>query len=103
MRPDGLARLRNAKTALQQRLSRTIARTERLSASKMRGGMLLDAPLAEGALHATDIRAFLGAQSIADAVDEGDVVEYWKSAPYLFTFMDNYALSCAANRGFQRK
>ena len=26
---------------------------------------------------------------------KGDVVEYWKSAPYLFNFMDNYALKQA--------
>ena len=27
--------------------------------------------------------------------NKGDVVEYWKSAPYLFNFMDNYALKQA--------
>ena len=46
-------------------------------------------------LHAVDVRAFLGAQSVGDAVEQGDVVEYWKSAPYLFNFMDNYALKKA--------
>src|ERR1017187_5343497 len=95
MTPDGLTRLRTAKTALQQRLCRVMARTERLASSNMRGGMLLDAPPADASLHAVDVRAFLGAQRVADAVEEGDVVEYWKSAPYLFNFMDNYALKRA--------
>ena len=95
MTPEGLTRLRRAKTALQQRLCRVMARTERLASSSMRGGMLLDAPPAAASLHAVDVRAFLGAQSVADAVDEGDVVEYWKSAPYLFNFMDHYALKRA--------
>jgi len=95
MTPDGLARLRTAKAALQHRLSRVMARTERLASSKMRGGMLLDAPPADAALHGIDVRAFLGAQSVADAVKQGDVVEYWKSAPYLFNFMDDYALKKA--------
>ena len=95
MTPDGLARLRTAKTALQQRLCRVMARTERLASSKARGGMLLDAPAADGSLHAVDVRAYLGAQSVGDAVEQGDVVEYWKSAPYLFNFMDNYALKKA--------
>ncbi len=72
-----------------------MARTERLASSNMRGGMLLDAPPADASLHAVDVRAFLGAQRVADAVEEGDVVEYWKSAPYLFNFMDNYALKRA--------
>jgi hypothetical protein len=92
MTVDGLARLRKAKMALQQRLCRVMARTERLASSDHRGGMLLDAPPADASLHAVDVRAFLGAQNVADAVEEGDVVEYWKSAPYLFNFMDNYAL-----------
>src|ERR1035441_4884159 len=72
-----------------------MARTERLASSKARGGMLLDAPPTDGSLHAVDVRAYLGAQSLGDAVEQGDVVEYWKSAPYLFNFMDNYALKKA--------
>jgi hypothetical protein len=95
MTADGLARLRRAKMALQQRLSRVMARTERLASSDHRGGMLLDAPPADASLHAVDVRAFLGAQGVADAVEQGDVVEYWKSAPYLFNFMDKYALKQA--------
>lgn len=55
--PDGLARLRRAKDALQQRLRRVIARTERLATASQRGGMLLDAPPADATLHAVDVRA----------------------------------------------
>ena len=95
MTPDGLARLRSAKVALQQRLRRVMARTERLASTTERGGMLLDAPPASASLHTVDVRAFLGAQTVADAVEQGDVIEYWKSAPYLFNFMDNYALKQA--------
>ena len=95
MTPDGLMRLREAKAALQQRLCRVMARTERLASANMRGGMLLDAPPADASLHAVDVRAFLGTQRVADAVEQGDVVEYWKSAPYLFNFMDTYALKRA--------
>jgi hypothetical protein len=95
MTPDGLARLRKAKVTLQQRLQRVMARTERLASSTERGEMLSEAPLANASLHAVDVRAFLGAQRVADAVDQGDVVEYWKSAPYLFNFMDDYALKKA--------
>jgi hypothetical protein len=92
MTSDGLTRLRRTKVALQQRLCRVMARTERLASSDHRDGMLLDAPPADASLHAVDVRAFLGAQSVADAVEQGDVVEYWKAAPYLFNFMDSYAL-----------
>ncbi len=95
MTPDGLVRLRRAKAALQERLCRVMARTERLASSDKRGGMLLDAPPADASLHAVDVRAFLGAQRVADTVEQGDVVEYWKSAPYLFNFMDKYVLKRA--------
>ncbi len=95
MTPDGLERLRKAKLALQERLQRVMARTERLASSAVRGGMLLDEPPGKPSLHARDIRAFLGSQKIATALDQGDVVEYWKSAPYLFNFMDDYALKRA--------
>ena len=93
--PDGLARLRRAKEALQERLRRVIARTERLATATQRGGMLQDAPPASAQLHAVDVRAFLGAQRISEQIEQGDVVEYWKSAPYLFNFMDSYALKQA--------
>ena len=71
-----------------------MARTERLASDSQRGGMLLEAP-ANAPLHSMDVRAFLGAQRIADIVEQGDVIEYWKSAPYLFNFMDTYALKQA--------
>jgi hypothetical protein len=50
MTPEGLTRLRRAKTALQQRLCRVMARTERLASSNLRGGMLLDAPPGDASL-----------------------------------------------------
>ncbi len=95
MTSEGLTQLRCAKQALEQRLSRVIARTERLATANQRGGMLLDSPPTDGSLHSVDVRAFLGAQRIADAIEQGDLVEYWKSSPYLFNFMDSYALKGA--------
>jgi hypothetical protein len=95
MTPDGLKRLRRTILALQEQLRKVIARTERLASSTTRGGMLLDARSGEGSLRAVDVSAFLGAQRIADVLEQGDVVKYWKSAPYLFNFMDSYALKRA--------
>ena len=95
MTPDGLAQLRSAKEALERRLRRVMARTERLATTSQRGGMLQDSPPADASLHTSDVRAFLGAQRIADFVEQGDLVEYWKSAPYLFNFMDSYGLKDA--------
>jgi hypothetical protein len=93
MTPGGLERLRAAKNALQNRLQRVMARTERPASS--RGGMLAEMLSTKASLNPADIRGFLGAQQIAESLGQGDVVEYWKSAPYLFNFMDEYALKRA--------
>jgi hypothetical protein len=99
MTPSGLARLRSAKAALECRLRRVMARTERSGAGGPNFDMLIDAPPADASLHAVDVRAFLGTQRVADALEQGDLVEYWKSAPYLLNFMDAYALKQALRDG----
>ncbi len=92
MTAQGRERMRAAKLALQHRLSKVMVRTERFSSQSIRDGMLVEVSTMDAALHANDVKAYLGAQRVADAVREGDVVEYWKSSPYLFNFMDDYAL-----------
>ena len=91
MQPDGKAKLIRAVKALEGRLRRTIARTER-SAVAESPRMLQEISPPNVPLREQDVRAYLGAQSIADLIEEGDVVEYWKSSPYLFNFMDDYKL-----------
>ncbi len=90
MTPSGLTRLQAAKRAMERRLRRVIARTERASAGAQ-NEMLVDASSAGAALQAIDVRAFIGSQRVADALEQGDLVEYWKSAPYMLNFMDAYA------------
>ncbi|APO52367.1 helicase [Bradyrhizobium diazoefficiens] len=93
--PAGLSRLRIAKDALETRLRRVMARTERSSVEGTNRRMLIDAPSPGASLGSVDVSAFLGAQQIADVLKHGDMVEYWKSAPYLLNFMDLYALKTA--------
>lgn len=97
MSADGLERLRRAKEELQERLRRVMVRTERLGIGRAKGEMLLEVPGMTGALKAQDVRGFLGTQQIAEALEQDDIVEYWKSAPYLLNFMDDYALKRAFN------
>lgn len=89
---DGaLSSLRAAKDEIEKRLRRVIVRTERLAVSEDRDGMLV--PMAgDGVrLAANDVRSYVGLQRISDQLDRPDLVEYWKSAPYPFNFMDEYA------------
>ena len=43
-------------------------------------------------LSVNDIEAYLQARELADAVKAPGVMEYWKSAPYLLSFMERYRL-----------
>jgi hypothetical protein len=43
-------------------------------------------------LETTELESFAAIDGLARGLDAGDVLEYWKSAPYLLTFMDDYKL-----------
>lgn len=75
--------------ALEDQLRRVMVRTERLGAAGDRCGMLIaglgvTSPLATG-----DLTQFALVDGTAAALDSGDSVEYWKSAPYLLNLMDH--------------
>lgn len=87
----GLDKLRQIKHQIEERLRLVMSRTERLAVTSDRSGMLREiaspARLAE-----SDVRQYLSASKVAAALQQGDIVEYWKSAPYLLNFMDEYEL-----------
>lgn len=91
---DG-APLRMAKDALERELRRVIVRTERLALTEDRDGMLRQVTDDTVAIRPEDLRAYLATQKAARALDQGDTLEYWKSSPYLFNFMDDYKLKQA--------
>jgi len=81
-----------AKGALEVALRSVMVRTERLALSADRNGMLAEVASAEMTLTPGDVQQYLALQRIARAVGHEDVLEYWKSAPYLLNFMDDYDL-----------
>lgn len=83
-----LARVRDE---LEQRLRAVICRTERLAVTADRSGMLQEIP-SELRLEPADVASYVSLQRIARALEHHDTLEYWKSAPYLLSFMDEYAL-----------
>jgi hypothetical protein len=78
---------------VERRLQRVMVRTERLGATEDRSGMLIDVPPMLQ-LRPGDVLHYLALQRIARAVGQGDTLEWWKSAPYLLNFMDDYQLKC---------
>ncbi|HXS33949.1 MAG TPA: helicase-related protein [Solirubrobacterales bacterium] len=76
---------------VQRELQRVMVRTERLGAGGDRDGMLKTVSEQAGVVTEGDIADYLKGQQVARAVGEPDVMEYWKSAPYLLNLLgDDY-------------
>lgn len=85
-------RLAEVRRAIESALRRVMVRTERLAASRDRDGMLRSVPPRPARLEAADVRAYAAAERLARVLGVDDPLELWKSAPYLFNFMDGYGL-----------
>jgi len=90
-----LDRACDLKREIEALLREVMVRTERLALSSDRDGMLRAEPDRQVALTTTDIRSYLTLQQMGRLLGQPDVVEYWKSAPYLLNFMDGYKLKQA--------
>ena len=90
--PGSADRLRELRHRVESILQRVMCRTERLAATPDRDGMLLEAPLPALEPTPADLRAYLDTARVAEALEEPDPMEYWKSAPYLLNLMDDYKL-----------
>ena len=86
---DPLVRI---KGQIERQLRRIMSRTERLRESTVSDAMLREVPSEGLELTAEDVQDFLALQKIGREVDQPRVLEYWKSAPYLLSFMDDYKL-----------
>lgn len=89
---DGGSAARVARDAVESRLRRVMARTERLSLTEDRSGMLSDHQMPEADVSADDLASYLALDRLSKRLDAGDVLEYWKSSPYLLNFMEGYKL-----------
>ena len=85
-------RLCAVKDALEAQLRRVMARTERLAITVDRDGMLTERACGAFALSPSDVQGYLQVQQVARAIGMPEVMDYWKSAPYLLSFMDEYKL-----------
>jgi len=79
---------------IEGQLQGVMARTERLAATPDRDGMLHE-PGAHVEVKPQDLRAYLRFGDLAETVGHHEPGEYWKSAPYLVNFMEEYKLKRA--------
>jgi hypothetical protein len=86
--------LLQAKSAIEASLRQVVVRTEKLTASADRNGMLQSKSNGWPELKADDLLAYVSLEQLARQLHHYNTLEYWKSAPYLLNFMerDHYKL-----------
>lgn len=87
-----LSELVRTKARIERRLRSVMVRTERLSVTEDRSGMLEQQPSTALRLEPRDLASFVLTDEISRRLGTGDTLEYWKSAPYLTNFMEGYKL-----------
>ena len=93
--------LQRAKKKIEGVLRRVVARTERLAASEDRNGMLSENHVGQGMVRARDFVAFNRIDAIANHLESGDQVEYWKSSAYPLNLMENYKIKQQLERSLK--
>ena len=84
-------RLLEIKSLLEKRLRNVMARKERIAGSIDHDDMLTDKSGEKFPVLSTqDIQHYLALQKMARFLEQGDMIEFWKSSPYLLNFMDGY-------------
>ena len=79
------------KAKVEASLKQVMCRTERVSSTAARDSMVCEPRLAL-TVQADDLRQAMLVSGVARALEAPEVIEYWKSAPYLLNFMRDYAL-----------
>lgn len=80
-----------ARQTIEQRLRRVMARTERVASTTERDSMMGE-PSITVSVAPADLAQAAAVANVARALDAPEIVEYWKSAPYLLNFMRHYSL-----------
>lgn len=92
--PDdrSLQRLQEVKRQIEAALRSVMIRTERPATTHGPHGMVVEHSSDQCQLQPQDLAAFKTVDTVAQALEAGDHLEYWKSSPYLLNLMDNYVL-----------
>jgi hypothetical protein len=85
--PNGIEPVRKIKREVEAELRRVMCRTEKLSVTKDRSGMLREMQV-QSKMSSNHVRRYQEIRQVAQALGHPDVLEYWKASPYLLNFMD---------------
>ncbi len=92
----GAEPVRTAAGEVSQQLTRVMVRTERLASTADHNGMLRTVKDPVGTPSVTALEQYMDAAKVADylvatkKVRSGDMLEYWKSAPYTLSFLGGH-------------
>lgn len=86
----GIGEALECRAELEGHLRQVIVRTERSRGSDTGDDMVREMADTQPAISAADAGRYLGLQRMVRAINGPDMIEYWKSAPYLLNFMDEY-------------
>ena len=90
IKENGVDKLRFLKNEIESHLKKVMIRTERLSVTPNRDGMLKEKTCDSVKLEPRDLKSYISLQKIARTLEADNTAEYWKSSPYLLNFMDDY-------------
>ena len=85
-------RRRQRATLSRHELRRVMVRTERLASTPDRDGMLAEAETAGTRARGQDLHDFRSSRGCATALGQQDMLEYWRSSPYVLELMDGYVV-----------
>lgn len=85
---NGTNKLKQVKDKIEDELSKIMVRNERINVSKHQNAMLNQSAKEDPHLSPLELNSFAMVDQISDILDAGNIINYWKSAPYLLNFMD---------------
>jgi hypothetical protein len=88
---DDMQQIMTVRQKLERCLRGVMCRTERLAVTADRSGMLKEIH-STATLESADVESYVALQGVARVLDHHDTIEYWKSSPYLLSFMEHYSL-----------
>lgn len=92
--PSAYGEALTQKAKVERSLKQVMCRTERVSSTADRDSMVCE-PKMVLSVEVDDLRQVMLVNAVARALEAPEVIEYWKSAPYLLNFMRDYALKRA--------
>jgi len=103
MTKQSIANLRLIKKEIEEELRKVMIRTEKLAQTPDRNGMVKEKKDVFCKVEIRDLESFVVVDRVAQEVGTSDMVEYWKSAPYLLNLMEDYDLKRKFDRVRKKK